>query len=117
MTRQGDVQGLDAVHVAPRSEIDSISSEAESRASGEKIICDIFADLLNTGKPVGTDDDFFTLGGNSLLVMRLISRLRAELNVEVDIRVLFENPTAGGIAKLLSTAPTARPALKPRPKA
>ncbi len=50
---------------------------------------------------IGVNDNFFDLGGNSLMGTQLISELRAKFQVELPLRSLFEDPTISGVAKII----------------
>ncbi|GAA0517401.1 hypothetical protein GCM10009545_19310 [Saccharopolyspora thermophila] len=82
------------------------------RDEREAVLCRLFAEVLGVAS-VSIDDGFFELGGHSLLATRLISRIRAELGVEVGIRRLFESPTVAGISEALGSTGPARPPLVP----
>ncbi len=67
---------------------------------------------------IGAEDNFFDLGGNSLLAMQVIARLRKEFLVEVSIRALFDEPTIAALARAVASGAPARiPAITPRPEA
>ncbi|WP_052061455.1 non-ribosomal peptide synthetase [Rhodococcoides fascians] len=63
----------------------------------EEAVASVFSEVLGVER-VGLDDDFFALGGNSLIATRVVSRLSAALDAAVTLRVLFESPTVEGLA-------------------
>ena len=81
--------------------------EREPGSAVEEVACSLFAEVLGVDQ-VGAGDSFFDLGGDSLLAMQLISRVRAVLDAEVDIRVLFTTPTPAGVAAAVAGAGAGR---------
>ncbi|MFF4764747.1 amino acid adenylation domain-containing protein, partial [Streptomyces sp. NPDC001292] len=68
----------------------------------EEALCALFADVLGL-EQVSAEGSFFELGGDSLLAMRLIAKIRSELNAEVNIRELFGAPTVAAMARLVES--------------
>jgi acyl carrier protein len=58
----------------------------------------IWADTLGAGG-YGTDDDFFSIGGNSLSAIELMTNIRARLGVELSIAALLDAPTITALAE------------------
>jgi hypothetical protein len=70
----------------------------------EQLLADIFSDVTGVAR-VGVADDFFAeLGGHSLLATRLVARLRSALRCDVPLRLVFEAPTVGELARVLAHA-------------
>jgi acyl transferase domain-containing protein len=69
----------------------------------EQRIAEIWQKLLGL-EPVGIFDNFFDLGGNSLLGTQLVAQLRSAFQVEFPLRNLFENPTVAGVAEIIEAA-------------
>ena len=76
----------------------------------EKTVAEVFAEVLGLGR-VGVDDDFFALGGDSLIAIRVCARLQSALGRDVPVRYLFDASTAGDLAAYLDRhqAEAARP--------
>jgi len=73
------------------------------RTRAEEILADIWARALGIAR-VGVNDDFFALGGDSILVIQIISRAH-QAGLSLTVKQLFQNPT---IAQLAAVAGTAR---------
>ncbi|MET8801061.1 condensation domain-containing protein, partial [Nocardia sp. NPDC004568] len=82
----------------------------------EEIVAGVFADVLGVQR-VGADDDFFALGGNSLIATQVAARLGAALDTTVPVRMLFEASTVTALAAAAAETATGRgdlPVLAPR---
>jgi hypothetical protein len=66
----------------------------------EELVAGLFAEALGC-RPLGRDEDFFTLGGHSLVVTQVAARLRSALSVDLGVQALFEHTTARGLAAYL----------------
>jgi acyl carrier protein len=64
----------------------------------EELLTCIYAQILGVER-VGVDESFFDLGGNSLSAMKLVTRVRAELGIEVAVQAVFDEPTVARMAK------------------
>jgi amino acid adenylation domain-containing protein len=72
------------------------------RGPVEEIVAGIWSEVLKI-PAVGRDDNFFNLGGHSLLVTQAILRVREILKVELPIRSLFESPTVAAFSELIKS--------------
>ena len=81
---QPDVSAAGEAYVAPRNLM-------------EEVLCEIWAAVLKVER-VGIEDNFFHLGAHSLLVTRVVSRIREAFSVELPLRALFEDVTVQRLA-------------------
>ncbi|MBB5935020.1 amino acid adenylation domain-containing protein [Streptomyces zagrosensis] len=99
----------------PAPELSGLATSRAPRTALEETLCGLFTETLG-GERIGIDDSFFDLGGNSLLAMRLASRVRTVLDAELPVRAIFDTPTVADLAGQLGDAPSAGPALRPMPR-
>jgi amino acid adenylation domain-containing protein/non-ribosomal peptide synthase protein (TIGR01720 family) len=103
---------LDALPLNPNGKIDRAAlpdpdatrreprgaGEPEPSSATERVLASIWRELLDVPE-VGRDDSFFELGGQSLLATRLVSRIRETWGVDARLRVVFDAPTLGALAR------------------
>jgi len=80
--------GKESEYVAPRNDV-------------ERRITEIWQVILEVPQ-IGIHDTFFSLGGHSLMAIRVVARMRKEFQVEVPLRLLFEHPTVAMLAEVIS---------------
>ena len=66
--------------------------------SADELIASIWCELLGLDK-VDPDDDFYDLGGNSLLATQVAARLRRAFGIELSVQVVFEETTVESLAR------------------
>jgi surfactin family lipopeptide synthetase A len=81
---------LDSTFVAPRTDTESL-------------IANIWSQILGV-EQVGVYDNFFDLGGHSLMATQILSRLRNVANVEIPLRAMYETPTVANLAEAVEVA-------------
>src|SRR5689334_2804259 len=66
----------------------------------EEVLQQIWSDVLRL-EQVSIYDDFFEMGGHSLMVTQVIARLRETFHVDLPVRALFDAPTIASFAVLM----------------
>lgn len=79
--------GMEDVYAAPQT-------------LAQEVLSGIWREVLGM-EQIGIYDNFFKLGGHSLAIIKILSRLRRSLGVDVPIQTFFEQPTIAGLAEVL----------------
>lgn len=81
-------------HARPPLANDYVSPSTDT----EQLIAQLWQEELGIDR-VGVHDDFFALGGDSLIAIKLISQLRESLDTPLNVRVLYEGPTVAALSQ------------------
>src|ERR1041385_8870320 len=93
----------------PKPDTEPTPQEIQNTLSNptEAKIAEVMCGVLGI-KHIGLREDFFELGGNSLLATQLVARLREALRCELALRLAFEFPTVESLARAISDTQEAR---------
>jgi mycobactin peptide synthetase MbtE len=97
----------------PRPSVTTSGQTEPPRTDTERALATVFAELLSTAE-VGRDDDFFALGGDSILSVQLAARARAA-GLAINPRMIFENSTVQQLAAALDALDEDAAALEQAP--
>ena len=92
-------------------------SNSAPRTPPEEELAHFFCEVLSRER-VGIHDNFFDLGGHSLMAMRVLGRVRSTFGIDVTSRAFFDAPTVAALASQLSahSIPEPLPPIEPRPQ-
>lgn len=97
------INGKINVKALPEPDLLNANDKTKPKTELESRICQIFADILGIDvSAIGINDDFFRLGGNSILAMKLLHRLNKILNSNIRISEIFKNRTVAKLKEILS---------------
>jgi acyl carrier protein len=84
----------------PAPQVDRVAERVAPRDGDEETVLAIWREVLGRDD-LGMTDDFFEVGGHSLVATRVMTRLRERAGVTLPLRVLFQHPTAEALAAAL----------------
>jgi acyl carrier protein len=85
-----------AADTPPRSETAAVAP----RTATERQVAEIWQDVLGSRR-MSIHDDFFELGGNSLLVAKVIARVNQAYRIDLSLLTMFESPTVAELARCI----------------
>lgn len=95
-----DGAGSSETHAFPTPDLRGVSPYRAPATPRQELLCMIFAEVLARTR-CGIDDNFFTLGGESIDAMLIASRVGPEVGQEISMNELFDAPTVAELDVLL----------------
>ncbi len=91
---------LDLAALPPPQASRDVSPQEQPASPEETAIAALWCDVLGLER-VGVRENFFDVGGHSLLLIQVQERIRAQLGAEISVAELFKYPTVQGLASFL----------------
>jgi len=117
--RPSDLVTVEKIPVMPTGKVDrralsaaylaqirpAMATELPGATAIEQKVFELWRELLGDRYLIGLTDSFFDLGGNSLLAVRLLSRIEKEFGATPSVHELFTHPTISELATLIEREP------------
>jgi non-ribosomal peptide synthetase component F/thioesterase domain-containing protein/SAM-dependent methyltransferase len=78
----------------------SLATPTQPRDAVELVVAGVWEEVLNV-RSIGVHDNFFEIGGHSLLAMRVVSRLQKRFDDGIDLALLLTHPTVAEMATMI----------------
>jgi len=94
---------IDYAHLPEPSRTETTAAlPVAPRTATEKLVAEIWCDLIGL-EEAGVHENFFDLGGHSVLVTQVVARLRKVFDLEIGMRTIFERPTIAELAETIES--------------
>ncbi|HEY0737422.1 MAG TPA: amino acid adenylation domain-containing protein [Herpetosiphonaceae bacterium] len=107
MTANGKIDRA-ALPAPDLGEIAAGASYVAPQTPTEALLADIWTTILRRER-VGIHDNFFDLGGNSLIATRCVAHVRDALQIDLQVRILFEAPTIAALGRIIDARESTQP--------
>jgi len=111
-TDLGSVEAITGAIQSRSPRITVATGSEKARNTIQETLAAIWSGLLRVNEP-GIHDNFFLLGGNSILGVQLISRIRQTFGIEIPLQAVFATPTIAGLSATVESERRARTGLLP----
>jgi amino acid adenylation domain-containing protein len=88
----------------PKPEVKSGEKYTAPRDKIEEKLVKFWSEVLNSDAPIGIDDNFFHVGGNSLKATLMVSMIKKEFQVKLPLMEIFQQPFIRGLAQYIKEA-------------
>ena len=82
---------------------ETVASSSNPQTPTERMLADIFQNLFQMPQ-VGNEDDFFELGGDSIIGTRMLNKIEEQMGVRLTLRDLFDHSTIRALAKMIANS-------------
>lgn len=94
---------IDRTKLAKVDLVDLITEFIEPSSETEKLLCDIWKKLFNVSK-IGANYNFFDIGGDSLIAIKLCAIILEKFNVDINISQVFSHPVLTDLAHIVDNS-------------